>query len=179
MTVLFLAALTLSLARLAWVDIHRYEIDPAAAAIAAGALLALRLSTGSQILLPIAFAATIAATIALTALLRPTRIGLGDAAIIPLIPLAAPLRDLAGLMGFYGILTLAIALLYLRLRRKPLRRLRNSVTPAAPAAAATALTGGALLTGASPAQAALLTSAVALCLAVCLIVERQRLRSAP
>lgn len=152
------AIVTLALLRLAWVDMRRFEVDPAAALVAAGGLIALRYTLQADLLFAIARAAAVALFVGIRAFTRPGSIGLGDMAIIPLIALAAPRSHLIVVFVLYGLLTLGLSLLYLKARGKPLSRLRRSAAPAAPAAAVASLVAMALL--ASPTLVALALSLV-------------------
>lgn len=141
MFILFATVTALAFLRLAWTDMRRFEVDPPAAILAAGGLIALRLNLGADLVFPVGAAAVLALFIAATAWRRPGKIGFGDAAIIPLVALAAPRADLVAIFTLYGVATIGLALLYLKVRGKPLSRLCRSTSPAAPAAAIAALTG--------------------------------------
>ena len=141
MSILFATVTALAFLRLAWTDMRRFEVDPPAAILAGGGLVALRLSLGADLVFPVSTAAVLALFITATAWRRPGKIGFGDAAIIPLVALAAPRTELAEIFALYGVATVGIALLYLKARGKPLSRLRRSTSPAGPAAAIAALTG--------------------------------------
>lgn len=155
-SLLIAAIVTLALLRLAWMDMRRFEVDPAAALVAASGLIALRYTLHADLLFAIARAAVVSLFIGIRAITRPGSIGLGDTAIIPLIALAAPENHLIVVFVLYGLLTLGLSLLYLKARGKPLSRLRRSAAPAAPAVAAATFTGMELL--ASPTTAAFVAS---------------------
>lgn len=149
------AIVSLALLRLAWVDMRRFEMDPAAALVAVAGLIALRYTFQADLLFAIARAAAVALFVGVRAFTRPGSIGLGDMAIVPLIALAAPGNHLIVVFVLYGLLTLGLSLLYLKVRGKPLSRLRKSAAPAAPAAAAATFTGMALLASPTPVALAL------------------------
>lgn len=141
MPVLLATLASLALLRLAWTDMRRFEVDLAAAAVAAAALAGLRHAVAAPVALPALAALTLALLIAATAHFRPGQVGMGDALIMPLVGLAAPIDKLLLILSLYALATLLMAVLYQIVRGKPLSRLRHSRSPAAPAAAIAAMTG--------------------------------------
>lgn len=124
-------------------DIRRFEICPAAAAITAGAILALRLL--STALTPAILIAALCA-LALAAAInhfRPAALGQGDITLFALIGLAAGAEAALPAALTYGAVSLVTALAYLTLRQKPktLSSLKRHSFPAAPAGASAILAG--------------------------------------